>query len=61
MPDFDPPLRAECGWTGTKDERVKEEWTYQCPICAEVVEYVEQWAFKCNLLSLRYSLSIGYI
>jgi len=41
MGESDPILCPECGWTGTADQRVREDGQLQCPICAETFEYVE--------------------
>jgi hypothetical protein len=39
MPDN--VLCATCGWTGTHSELDTEDGERQCPVCAEVVEFVE--------------------
>ena len=34
-------LCPECGWTGTRDELVREGDDHECPVCADVIEFVE--------------------
>jgi predicted RNA-binding Zn-ribbon protein involved in translation (DUF1610 family) len=40
MGDSESVLCPECGWTGTADELVSEDGSYECPVCAETVEFL---------------------
>jgi predicted RNA-binding Zn-ribbon protein involved in translation (DUF1610 family) len=41
MTDSAPVLCPECGWTGQEVDLVFEDGDHQCPVCAEVIEFVE--------------------
>lgn len=37
----DAILCPECGWSGERAELEEIEGDHQCPVCAEVVEFVD--------------------
>jgi endogenous inhibitor of DNA gyrase (YacG/DUF329 family) len=41
MADSDPFLCPACGWTGSREETIEFDDAVECPICAELVEFVE--------------------
>lgn len=41
MPDSDPFLCPACGWTGSRGETIEFDDAVECPICAELVEFIE--------------------
>ncbi|WP_436934394.1 hypothetical protein [Halovenus marina] len=41
MSERDAVLCPDCGWTGADDDLVRTDGEYECPVCAEVIEFVE--------------------